>query len=237
MLFFFALQSQQPEEDGSWEETFKTFTDSKPYGPMSVGMDFSFVGFQHLYGIPEHADSFALRDTRGYTDPYRLYNVDVFEYEINSPMALYGSVPMMLAHSAEQTIGLLWLNPSETWVDIESSNQGVAGLFSNLVSGETKTRLTHWFSETGLIDVWFMFGPKPEDVMRQNAFLVGSTYLPPYYSIGYHQSRWNYFSQEEVAKLDQNFDDHDIPLDAIWLDVEYTEGNEVFVFKICNLIC
>ena len=82
-----------------------------------------------------------------------------------------------------------------------------------------------------------MFGPKPEDVMRQNAFLVGSTNLPPYYSIGYHQSRWNYFSQEEVAKLDQNFDDHDIPLDAIWLDVEYTEGNEVFVFKICNLIC
>ena len=32
------------------------------------------------------------------TDPYRLYNLDVFEYELNNPMALYGSVPVMLAH-------------------------------------------------------------------------------------------------------------------------------------------
>ena len=31
-------------------------------------------------------------------DPYRLYNLDVFEYELNNPMALYGSIPFMLAH-------------------------------------------------------------------------------------------------------------------------------------------
>ena len=204
---------------------------------MSVGMDFSFVGFHHLYGIPEHADSFALKDTRGKSDPYRLYNVDVFEYELNSPMALYGSVPMMLAHSSEQTIGLLWLNPSETWIDIESSNQGVAGLFSNFVSGETKSRLTHWFSETGVIDVWLMLGPNSEDVMRQNALIVGTTQLPPYYSIGYHQSRWNYFSQEEVFQVDNKFDSHDIPLDSIWLDVEYTEGNFFFLRTVFFIRC
>ena len=31
-------------------------------------------------------------------DPYRLYNLDVFEYELNNPMALYGSVPVLYAH-------------------------------------------------------------------------------------------------------------------------------------------
>ena len=31
-------------------------------------------------------------------DPYRLYNLDVFEYELNSGMALYGSVPVLIAH-------------------------------------------------------------------------------------------------------------------------------------------
>ena len=31
-------------------------------------------------------------------DPYRLYNLDVFEYELDNVMALYGSVPVMLAH-------------------------------------------------------------------------------------------------------------------------------------------
>ena len=32
------------------------------------------------------------------TDPYRLFNLDVFEYELYNPMALYGAVPVMLAH-------------------------------------------------------------------------------------------------------------------------------------------
>lgn len=32
-------------------------------GPMSVGLDFTFEGFDHVYGLPEHADSFALRST------------------------------------------------------------------------------------------------------------------------------------------------------------------------------
>jgi alpha-glucosidase (family GH31 glycosyl hydrolase) len=31
-------------------------------------------------------------------DPYRLFNLDVFEYEVGNPMALYGSVPFMIAH-------------------------------------------------------------------------------------------------------------------------------------------
>ena len=32
------------------------------------------------------------------TDPYRLFNLDVFEYDIQNTMALYGSIPYMLAH-------------------------------------------------------------------------------------------------------------------------------------------
>lgn len=31
------------------------------------------------------------------TDPYRLYNTDVFEYELQSTMALYGAVPFLVA--------------------------------------------------------------------------------------------------------------------------------------------
>jgi len=54
----------EEDEPGSWEETFKTHTDSKPHGPSSVGMDISFPGVEHVYGIPEHADSLALKSTR-----------------------------------------------------------------------------------------------------------------------------------------------------------------------------
>ncbi|CAG2104181.1 unnamed protein product [Medioppia subpectinata] len=220
-------EQQQPVEectDSCWEESFKSHTDTKPYGPMSVGCDFTFVDFEHVYGIPEHADRFALKNTKGSSDPYRLFNVDINEYELENPMALYGAYPLMVAHSTSRTVGLLWLNPSETWIDIESANTGFSGLISNLVSGESKNKLTHWFSETGVVDVFFLLGPKSSDVMEQNAKLTGTTQLPPLYSIGYHQCRWNYWSQAEVSEVDSAADDHDIPVDAIWLDIEYTES-------------
>ena len=62
-----AKEETTPKEDdepGMWEETFKSHVDSKPYGPTSVGVDISFPGSRHLYGLPEHADSFALRQTK-----------------------------------------------------------------------------------------------------------------------------------------------------------------------------
>ena len=74
------------DEQGTWEESFSGNTDSKPRGPQAVAMDFTFVGSKHLYGVPEHADKFSLVDT-SVTDPYRLYNLDVFEYELWNPMA------------------------------------------------------------------------------------------------------------------------------------------------------
>lgn len=33
-------------------------------GPSSVGVDLRLHGFSHAYGIPEHADSLQLKDTR-----------------------------------------------------------------------------------------------------------------------------------------------------------------------------
>lgn len=52
-------------------------------------------------------------------EPYRLYNLDVFAYEINSRLGLYGSVPLLLAHKSDRTLGVFWLNPSETLVDLQ----------------------------------------------------------------------------------------------------------------------
>lgn len=217
----------------TYAESFSTFVDSRPYGPMSVGMDIYFPNSDHVYGIPEHADSFALRDTRpNIGDPYRLYNSDVFEYELNSPMTLYGAIPFMIAQSKSVgSFGVFWLNPSETWIDIESNHSqskgsGVVDMISKFVSSDKKMtgRLTHWFSETGLIDIWFMPGPEPQTVIGFNAEAFGTIPMPPVYSTGFHQCRWNYYSSDEVAQVDKSYDDVQVPLDAIWLDIEYTVG-------------
>lgn len=57
------LREEEEDQNGLWEETFKGHTDSKPRGPSSVGLDVSFINSKHVFGIPEHADSFSLKDT------------------------------------------------------------------------------------------------------------------------------------------------------------------------------
>lgn len=52
------------DQSNWWEETFGGNTDSKPRGPESVGLDISFPGYSHVFGIPEHADSLSLKETR-----------------------------------------------------------------------------------------------------------------------------------------------------------------------------
>nr|WBW70124.1 venom protein [Lampona murina] len=235
------IQQQQPPvspeeeqfKDTLWEETFKGHTDSKPNGPASVGMDFSFVDFKHVYGIPEHADIFPLRTTKGSSDPYRLYNLDVFEYELNNPMSIYGSIPFMIGHSDTRTVGLFWLNAAETWVDVEtSSNQGVVSSIVDFVKGNSQIPQedTHWFSESGIIDVFFLLGPGPKDVMYQYAKLTGVTPLPPLFSLAYHQCRWNYRDQDDVRNVDAGFDEHDIPYDVLWLDLDHTHDRKYFTW-------
>uniref|UniRef100_A0A914CV67 Glucosidase II subunit alpha n=1 Tax=Acrobeloides nanus TaxID=290746 RepID=A0A914CV67_9BILA len=220
------------DEEGFWEESFKSFQDSKPYGSSSVGVDISFLGYKFIYGIP-NADTFALRSTTN-SEPYRFYNLDVFEYELNNPMALYGSIPYVIAHNQHQTLSLLWLNSAETWADIHSSTAD-KGMLASIVdkfrpSSEVPQIDVHFISETGVIDLFLFLGPKPKDVFRQYASLTGVTPLPPQFAIAYHQCRWNYKDEADVAGVHAGFDEHDIPFDVIWLDIEYTDGKKYFTW-------
>ena len=60
------VEEEKTDEDepGMWEENWKSHVDSKPFGPTSVGLDISFPGSKHVYGLPEHADTFALKQTK-----------------------------------------------------------------------------------------------------------------------------------------------------------------------------
>ena len=205
---------------GMWDESFKTHKDSKPRGPESIGLDLNFINYKYLYGLPEHADRFWLKDTRK-TDPYRLYNLDVFEYELDETMALYGSVPWIIAHNKEKTFGLLWLNPSETWVDIQYTEGSKGGVFS---SASNDVATSRFMSESGIIDIWVMNGPTPKDTLDQYTYFTGRPAMPAMWSIAYHQCRWNYRDMQDVENVDKGFEDNDLPYDVIWLDIEHTDG-------------
>lgn len=52
-----------------------------------------------------------------------------------------------------------------------------------------------------------------------------------YFALGSHQCRWNYNDQDDVRNVDSKMDEHDIPYDIIWLDIEHTD-NKKYVFKV-----
>lgn len=74
----------------------------------------------------------------------------------------------------------------------------------------------------GALRYFVIPGPVPRAVERL-ADLTGKPFLPPRWALGYHQSRWGYTSADEVRELVAGFERHDLPLDAIELDIEYMD--------------
>jgi alpha 1,3-glucosidase len=144
-------------------------------------------------------------------------------------MTLYGSIPFMQAHRKDSTVGVFWLNVAESWIDITKTKPSINPL-SLGVKAKTTTH-THWMFESGLVDVFVFLGPTPTSVTKAYGGLTGYSQLPPYFSVGYHQCRWNYVSEEDVKTVDRKFDKHQIPFDVIWLDIEYTQEKKYFTWN------
>lgn len=219
------------EQFGLWKENSEDCLDLKY--PSSVGLDFTLHGFENVYGLPEHADTHQLQNT-GENEAYRLYNLDVFGYHIYDKMGIYGSVPLLLAHKLSHTCGILWLNASDTLVEINSKAvmQPDMHLATPDIQKQREVPKTdiRWMSESGVVDVFLLMGPTPHDVFKQYAQLTGTQMFPPLFSLGYHQCRWNYESEADVEAVDTGFDDHNIPYDVIWLDIEHTDGKRYFMW-------
>lgn len=147
---------------------------------------------------------------------------------MNSPMTLYGSIPFMQAIKKDSGVGIFWMNAAEMWVDIVKT-KSTANPLSLGIGGHTGTQ-THWFSESGLLDVFVFLGPSTPDVVRSFTELTGYTQLPQEFAIAHHQCRWNYVTDEDVKDVDRKFDRSNIPYDVIWLDIEYTDGKKYFTW-------
>lgn len=229
-LFHFE-QLRNKNEEENWDEQFRSHTDSRPHGPQSISLDVSFHGAKHVYGIPEHATGLALKPTRGPevdSEPYRLFNLDVFEYISESPFGLYGSIPFMLSHSKEYTTGFFWLNSAEMQIDVFAT--GWDGDSASNSNTNTDAIHTMWMAESGIVDGFFFVGPGPKDVIGQYASLTGTSAMPQLFATAYHQCRWNYRDEEDVANVDAKFDEFDIPYDVLWLDIEHTDGKRYFTW-------
>ena len=78
------------------------------------------------------------------------------------------------------------------------------------------------------LDIYLIEEDMPLAIVREFRKLIGQSYIPPFWAFGFQQCRWSYFSSEEVKSVIRGYDDAKIPLDCVYLDIDYMEGYKDF---------
>jgi alpha-glucosidase len=81
----------------------------------------------------------------------------------------------------------------------------------------------------GELRYYLAAGGLPHLLERYTA-LTGRHALPPLWMLGYQQSRWSYYPEARVRQLAQDFRAHDVPCDALYLDIHYMDGYRCFTW-------
>jgi alpha-glucosidase len=81
--------------------------------------------------------------------------------------------------------------------------------------------------EGGRLRSYLIPGP-PQRALERYTELTGRAPLPPRWALGYHQSHWGYKSEADIRQVAAGFKEHALPLSAIHLDIDYTDGYRVF---------
>ena len=68
--------------------------------------------------------------------------------------------------------------------------------------------------------MYFFLGPTPENTVQQFTEALGRHQVPEYWTLGFHQCRWQYNSTEKMEAAYNRTMEAGIPLDAQWTDID-----------------
>jgi alpha-glucosidase len=158
-----------------------------------------------------------------------LYNTDAYDgaaggFRPDAP-SLYESIPFYVAVNAGTAYGVFTDDTHRLKFDLAKSDP-------NVVRIETMLRP---------VDEWIFAGPRVRDVVRRYTRVTGRMPMPPAWSIGFHQSRWDspcdgspadkpFCSAAQIEGVAQRLRDEGIPADGIFLDIQHMRGYRTFTF-------
>ncbi|XP_059472228.1 maltase-glucoamylase-like [Neocloeon triangulifer] len=88
----------------------------------------------------------------------------------------------------------------------------------------------------GVLDLYVMTGPKPEDVTRQYTSLVGRSFLPPYWSFGFQLSRYGYNNLQNMKDAIARTKSCNIPIDVFYGDIDTMDQQADFTIDPVNFV-
>jgi alpha-glucosidase len=142
---------------------------------------------------------------------FTLWNTDSFAWQ-ESTDPLYKTIPFFIGLNQGTAYGIFFDNTYR----------------SNFNFGLESPDFYSFGSEGGEINYYYLAGPEPKKIVQMFAALTGHTQLPPYWSLGFQQSRYSYYPEARVREIAKSFRDKKIPCDAIYLDIDYQKGNAPF---------
>ncbi|KAI9319951.1 alpha glucosidase [Dichotomocladium elegans] len=99
----------------------------------------------------------------------------------------------------------------------------------------TEGRIT-WKIIGGVLDFYFFLPDdnKPNSVLRSYTDLIGKPTMISHWMLGFNQCRWGYKNIQEVEDIVQSFKDHKIPLETVWIDIDYMDTYRDFTLDPVN---
>lgn len=79
----------------------------------------------------------------------------------------------------------------------------------------------------GPLRCWVVVGP-PARVLQVFASLTGAPAVPPSWALGHHHARWGFGSEQEVRRVVASYQERELPLDAVHLDIDHLDAHQVF---------
>ena len=126
-------------------------------------------------------------------------------------LSLYGAHNFILV-SGRETFGLFVDYPGKLTFDI----------------GYNRSDLLTISCARADLDLYVLEGEGPADIVKQFRKIIGRSYIPPKFALGFGQSRWGYKTKEDFVRVAENYRKNHLPIDMIYMDIDYMEEYKDF---------
>ncbi len=77
-------------------------------------------------------------------------------------------------------------------------------------------------------DLYIIEAPTDYEIVKEFRAIIGKSYMPPKWALGYGQSRWGYKTKEDILEVVRGHRENGIPLDMVYLDIDYMKDFKNF---------
>ena len=126
--------------------------------------------------------------------------------------SLYAAHNFLLIYGKARSFGIFFDNPGMITFDIGYTDQDIL-----------KVTFQDFDAAIYLIEAASL-----KEIVHEFRGIIGRSYIPPKWAFGVGQSRWSYMDEDEVREVVRNYRGNGMPLDAVYLDIDYMDAYKDF---------